>query len=235
VTPDDPWPDQPVIPEYVPRDLEELGWDAPRRPTRRDIDDQNTLLLRRQRLFRWAAQMTAWTFRQAPEVQKVVAFGSVAGPLKKEVPRFRDFRRFGIEVVHECQDLDLAVWVTDLDRLQQVKKAMNGGLSLMQETPYGGVASHQVDVHIFDAATDLYRGRLCHFKECPKPHKRECDVPRCGARLFLRQFAGYRFNQARFESEPKVLLFDRATGFVVPLPQFLPGYRLVEKDERTGQ
>ena len=30
----------------------------------------------------------------------------------KEIPRFSAFRRAGIEVWHECEDLDLAVWIS---------------------------------------------------------------------------------------------------------------------------
>ncbi len=85
---------------------------------------------------------------------------------------------------------------------------MNRGLSSVQNTPYGGVANHQVDVHLFEARSGAYRGRLCYFGECPKPGKRECFVPQCGAQPFLRQFAQYRFHPARFESEPKVVLYD---------------------------
>ena len=45
------------------------------------------------------------------EVQAVAVIGSVAKALRKEIPRFRDFRREGIEVWHECADLDLALWI----------------------------------------------------------------------------------------------------------------------------
>ena len=44
-----------------------------------------------------------------PEVHAVAVIGLVAKALWKEVPRFSDFRREGIEVWHECRDLDLAL------------------------------------------------------------------------------------------------------------------------------
>jgi hypothetical protein len=47
----------------------------------------------------------------------------------------------------------------------------------------------------------------------------QCLVPGCGAQPFLQQFERYRFNAARFEGEPKVTLFDRASGFLVRPPR----------------
>jgi len=119
--------------------------------------------------------------RELPEVERVAAFGAVAQPLKMEVPRFSQSRRQRIEVLHECVDLDLAVWLTGLSDLKRLKNAMSRGLSFLLDTHYRGVAHHQVDVHILDAVTGDYRGRLCGFWQCPKPGKRECHVRGCGA------------------------------------------------------
>jgi hypothetical protein len=136
-----------------------------------------------------------------------------------EVPRFREFRRYRIEVLHECADLDLAVWTANLPGLKELKRAMSGGLSVVENTAWGGVAHHQVDVHVFDAGGGAYRGRLCAFGQCPKPPKMQCLVPGCGEQPFLQQFEKYRFHSARFEGEPKVILFDRASGFLVRPPR----------------
>jgi hypothetical protein len=233
-----PWPDRPEIPELVIEDPfafeqddevdEDEGgaaWDdflfreRPHLPSDADIEGQNTILLRKQCLFRWAAQLIAIEMSTLPEVRKVAAFGAVSQPLEMEVPRFRDFRRYRIEVLHECADLDLAVWMSDLSQLRQLKNAMSRALSVIQNTPYGGVAHHQVDVHIFDEGTGAYRGRLCYFGQCPKPRKRECLVPGCGAQPFLQQFEKYRFNPGRFDFEPKSVLFDRTAGFLVKPPR----------------
>jgi hypothetical protein len=229
--PDYPWPDRPEIPEYIPDDLPEfeegvddLGWvlgfhESSEPPSEKETEDENTLMLRRQCRFRWAAQSIARALSERAEVQKVAAFGAVAQPLLMEVPRFRQFRRNRIEILHECADLDLAVWTTDLAQLALLKKALRRGLSLVQDTSYGGVAHHQVDLHVFEVDGKAYRGRLCIFGECPKAGKRECLVPGCGVQPFLRQFEHYRFNLARFEAAPKVILFDRASGFLVRAPR----------------
>ena len=235
--PDYPWPDRPEIPELVVYEDIEPEYDdddesAPewlrfgfrrddryQAPSKEDVDAQNSRMLRPQCLFRWAAQWIAIATRELPQVHKVGAFGAAARPLEMEVPRFRQFRRHQIEILHECADLDLAVWMADLSRLKELKRAMGRGLSMVQDTPYGGVAHHQVDVHILDAGSGAYRGRLCIFGQCPKPGKLDCLVPGCGAAPFLAQFPKYRFGAGRFEDDPRVVLFDRADGFVARPPR----------------
>lgn len=231
--PEHPWPDKPDIPELVLEDPSasefpedgDKGWvdstfeNKYARPSETDIEEQTILILRRQCLFRWGAQSIAIGMSELPEVRKVAAFGAVAQPLQMEVPRFSQFRRHRIEVPHECADLDLAVWTTDLSRLKALKSALNRGLSFVRDTPYGGIAHHQVDVHILDGVSGSYRGRLCIFGQCPKPGKSECRVPGCGAQPFLQQFDDYQFHPAQFEVEPKVILFDRAAAFLVRPPR----------------
>jgi hypothetical protein len=223
------WPDNPKmqpLPEYDPDELD-VPYGARRYepPGDADIDEQNTRMLRQQRLFRWAAQLIANFWSNLPDVQKVAAFGAVSQPLRKQIPRFEKFRRHGIKVLHECADLDLAVWVSGLDNLKALKKEMANALAFVQDTPYGGVAHHQVDVHFLDFASGDYRGRQCIFGQCPKDGKHECLVPRCGEKPFLRQFSQYCFNRARFEAEPKVVLFDRASRLLVEMPLIDGRYR----------
>ena len=57
------------------------------------IEKQNRLMLDRQRQFRMAADVVADAWTGFAEVQAVAVIGSVANPLWKEVPRFREFRR----------------------------------------------------------------------------------------------------------------------------------------------
>lgn len=74
-----------------------------------EIDDQNRHMLEQQRQFRKAADVMTDAWMTFAEVRAVSVIGSVAKPLWKEVPRFREFRRAGIEIWHECHDLDLAL------------------------------------------------------------------------------------------------------------------------------
>ena len=218
----DPWPDHPEMPDLPPLVIDDSELFAEtdfEPPSDAEIDEQSGLMRRRQRLFRWAAQAVAAAMSQIPEVEKVAAFGAVAKPLETEVPSFRRFRRHHIAVPHECADLDLAVWMNDFSQLTTLKNAMSRGLALVQDTPYGGVAHHQVDVHLFDSSTGEYRGRLCIFGQCPKPGKRECMVPGCGAQAFVQQVERFRFKPRLFDSAPKVILFDRGASFLVTLPR----------------
>lgn len=88
-------------------------------------------------------------------------FGSVARPLTREVPRFQPYRRLGIEQLHECKDVDLAVWITDLACLSDLGRARNQAVSQVAPAAGPGVAHHQVDIFLFDFASDTYLGRLC--------------------------------------------------------------------------
>lgn len=219
---DQPWPDVPEIPPAV---MEEADFDESflsrfEPPEDEDIEAEDAKALRNQRLFRWAAQAIAVLISKVPEVEKVAAFGSAAQPAERKASRFQPFRRYGIEVLHTCRDLDLAVWLTRMDRLRDLKRVMSLALEFVQHTPYGGgVAHHQVDVHLFSAETGEYAGRLCIFGQCPKRGKRECRVPNCGSQPFLQRFENYKFRMAQFERTPKVILFDRPAGFRVRFPQ----------------
>lgn len=173
------------------------------------LSEQNSLMLRQQRRFHLAAEAVALAMSDLPEVQKVALFGAVARPLKMEVPRFRFYRERRIPLLHECADADLAVWLTTMADLKALKTAIAHTLNALNNEPEGGVAHHQLDVHLFDAATESYRGRLCIFGQCPKPGKLQCFVPGCGASPFLQQFDGYRWSPRRFKAEQKIILLER--------------------------
>ena len=79
---------------------------------RAEIEEQNQRLLRLQQNFRRAADIVTDALMVFEEIEAIAVIGSVAKPLCKEVPRFREFRRAGIEVWHGCKDLDLAVWIS---------------------------------------------------------------------------------------------------------------------------
>lgn len=99
---------------WLPR---EGHWDAEIREDRS--------LARRQQEFRIAADYVAAALAQLPAVDRIVLFGSIARPLRKEIPRFAKFRRAGIELLHECKDVDLAVWVRDTRHLDTLRKTVS--------------------------------------------------------------------------------------------------------------
>jgi hypothetical protein len=175
----------------------------------KEIDDENRYLLERQANFRAAAEKVTGLLATHPAVERVMLFGSVASALKKEVPRFREFRRRGIAVWHECADVDLAVWVDDLACLPQLNK--------MRSRAVQGtfVAHHQVEIFVMEPRTNRYLGRLCIFGSCPKADKLERLIPGCGATKFLKLLRDFQFYADALSPEKSIVLFQRA-GAVVP-------------------
>jgi len=111
---------------------------------RAEIEEQNLLMLKRQHEFRMAADVVTEAWTAFAEVQAVAAIGSVAKALWKEVPRFREFRREGIEVWHECRDLDLALWVDSQERLNELRRATSRALRAAYEARTGvSIVDHQ--------------------------------------------------------------------------------------------
>jgi len=177
-------------------------------PDSQDIQEENQAMLNRQEQFRIAAKHVADSLSNIPELQKAVLFGSVARPLEKEVPRFRKFRRAGIAISHECQDVDMAVLVSDLSRLKAIQKARSQALNNLLAEKQIGVAHHQVDIFVIEPKTNRYLGRLCIFGSCPKG-KDKCRVPRCGESRFLQQHEGFKFESRDLDDETSVVLFER--------------------------
>jgi hypothetical protein len=191
---------------------DEFEFDFPSEPNDKDVSEENRAMKRRQAELRRAAEAVAEELAKLPQVEKVVLFGSVAVPLEKEVPRFREFRRAGIAIDHECKDVDLAVWVSDLDHLRALQKARGRALNELFQAEEIGVAHHQVDVFLMEPRSDRYLGRLCDFGQCPKEKKRDCLVEGCGRKPFLRQHEEFTFRPDSLAPDRSVVLFDRNQG-----------------------
>ena len=179
---------------------------------RAKIDEQNRFLLRTQHDFRRAADIVTDALMAFEEVEAIAVIGSVAKSLWKEVPRFAEFRRAGIEVWHECKDLDLAVWISSQNRLGALRRARDTALRRAYETGRGpGVANHQVDIFLIEPGTDRYLGRLCNFNQCPKG-KPPCEVPGCGAMAFNKRVDGFVPHADLLASAAYAMLYRRGTG-----------------------
>lgn len=187
------------------------------------IAEENAMLLRRYREFRGAADAVVAAWRQRPEVAAVALIGSLAVSPWKEVARHSPYRRAQIRLWHECKDVDLAVWLTDLGDLDGLRRAKDRALRQLFEETGTGVASHQLDVFILDPGTDRYLGRLCRFNRCPKG-KLECLVPGCGTAKFLQQHADFQWRPESLAEDRIARLFDHAGGRIaraadLPLPE----------------
>jgi hypothetical protein len=176
------------------------------------IEEQNRFMLKLQREFRIAADVVTDAWMAYSEVQAVAVIGSVARPLWKEVPRFREFRRERIEVWHECADLDLALWLDSQARHGQLRRAAVQALRKAYESGRGvSVASHQLDVFLFEPGTDRHLGRLCEFSACPKG-KPDCLVPGCGAIPFNKRVAEFVPSADLLAPAGHAMLYRRGAG-----------------------
>jgi len=179
---------------------------------RAKIDEQNRYLLRQQHDFRKAADIVTNALMAFEEVEAIAVIGSVAKPLWKEVPRFREFRNAGIEVWHECKDLDLAVWISSQHRLAALRRARDRALSEAYRAGTGpGTANHQVDVFLIEPGTNEYLGRLCNFSACPKD-KPQCSVPGCGTIPFNKRHEGFVPDSDLLAPAPFSTLYRRGSG-----------------------
>lgn len=170
--------------------------------------------MRRQREFRQAADVIVNAFAKFPEITAIGITGSVAKPLWKEVPRFRPFRRAGVEIWHECFDVDLAVWMKPINRLNELRRAKDAALRDAYLSDVGiSVASHQAHIFLFEPQTDRYLGRLCNFNTCPKD-KPACDVPGCGTVAFNRVLENFELKPELLETARKSMLYERGTGII---------------------
>lgn len=176
------------------------------------IREQNAYMLRRQHQFRMAADVVTGAFMKFDEVEAVALIGSVARPLWKEVPRFREFRRAGIEIWHECKDLDLAVWLSSLHGLNSLRRARD--LALRDAYLAGtevSTASHEVDIFLIEPGTDRYIGRLCSYNECPKG-KPDCEVPGCGDIPFNKIHENFKVWDSLLAPASNTMLYRRGEG-----------------------
>lgn len=179
---------------------------------RAKIEEENNRMARRQRELRMAADVVTKCWLRFPEVRAIAVIGSVAKPLRKEVPRFSEFRKQRIEIWHECGDLDLALWLDSQHRLGELRRARDVALRDAFANGVGiSVANHQVDVFLFEPHSDRYLGRLCSFNECPKG-KPACLVPGCGAIPFNKHIAEFVPRADLLASAADTMLYRRGTG-----------------------
>ena len=174
-----------------------------------EIHEADQRMLRHQTGFRNAARAVAGHLAAMPEVQQVRVFGSVALPLWKEVPHDPRLRHRNIRIYHECANIDLAVRVTSPIAADLMRKVCSRVVAdLNEQEIYLNIAHHTFSTHLIDDATSRYLGMVCHFNRCPK-HKRECQVPGCGATPFVQILPRFRLKSHRLNESNSQVLFQR--------------------------
>jgi hypothetical protein len=169
---------------------------------------QNTYNKRRYYEFRIAAYYIAKEFSDIAIIEKIAIIGSIAPPLIKESPHFK---QSGADEWHFSKDLDLAVWFNapinqEILRELQVKRV--SGLPHLTSEMKITFAHHQVEIFCFDLANH-YLGCVCIFKTCPKPGKDECRVSNCGKIPLLQQHQDFHFNLKGLEQNQIILVFQK--------------------------
>ena len=92
-------------------------------PTKAAIVAEERGLLEWQRVFRFVADRVTAALAQCRSVDAIALIGSVACPLRREVPRFAPYKQLRLPIAHECKDVDLAAWVSRLDGLDELRRA----------------------------------------------------------------------------------------------------------------
>jgi hypothetical protein len=193
----------------------------PRSPSKAAIAAEERRLLGQQRDFRMAADRVTAALGQCPEVEAVALIGSVAGPLRREVPRYAPYRRLGLAIAHECKDLDLAAWVSRLDGLDELRRARVRAVGEIIAECGFGPAVHQIEIFLLEPGTNRYLGRLCYFRQCPAD-KHDCLNAGCGRHPFLKQLDGFSFWPAAISEGASVRLYDRTAGGIIAQAIDLP-------------
>jgi hypothetical protein len=195
--------------------------DMPRTPTKATIAAEESGLLERQRAFRTAADRVAVALAECRDVEAIALIGSVARPLWREVPRFAPYRQLRLPIAHECKDVDLAVWVSRIDGLEDLRRARSRAVGQIVAEQGHGPAVHEVEVFLLEPDTDRYLGRLCYFRQCPAD-KRDCFAPGCGRHRFLKQHDGFSFWPKAIAEGAAHPLYDRRGGGIVARAIDLP-------------
>jgi hypothetical protein len=177
-------------------------------------------------MFRLVADRITAALAQCRDVEAIALIGSLARPLRREVPRFAPYRQLHLPIAHECKDVDLAAWVSRLDRLDDLRRARGRAVEeIVAEHGGHGPAVHEIEVFLLEPGTNRYLGRLCFFRQCPAG-KRDCLAAGCGHQPFLKQQNGFLFWPEAIAEGAAIRLYDRTGGGIIAhagdLPLLIP-------------
>jgi hypothetical protein len=193
----------------------------PRTPTKATIAKEERRLLERQQVFRLVADRLTAALAQCGDLEALALIGSVARPLRREVPRFAPYKQLRVPIAHECKDVDLAVWISRADGLDELRRTRGRVLNEIVAERGNGAAVHEIDVFLLDPSTNRYLGWLCYFRQCPAA-KRDCLAAGCGHLQFLKQHDEFSFWPQAIDEGAAVRLYDRIGGGITEQAVDLP-------------
>jgi|SRR4051794_32450686 len=192
-----------------------------RTPTKAIIAAEERGLLERQRVFRLVADRITAALTWCEDVEAIALIGSVARPLRREVPRFAPYKQLRLPIAHECKDVDLAAWVSRVDRLDELRRARGRVIKELVDEQGHGPAVHEIEIFLLEPSTNRYLGRLCYFRQCPAG-KRDCQAVGCGQHQFLKQHDEFSFWPEAIAEGVAIQLYDRSGGGMIAQAVDLP-------------
>ncbi len=141
----------------------------------------------------------AWVNPATPKEFKVI------NPATEEVA--------GVISMGSAKDVDLAVWVSRLDELDELRRARGSAVGEIVAERGHGPAVHEIEVFLLEPGTNSYLGRLCYFRQCPAG-KRDCLADGCGREPFLKQHDESSFYPDAVAESAAVRLYDRGGGIM---------------------
>jgi hypothetical protein len=138
-----------------------------RTPTKAAIRGEERGLLERQRVLCFVGDRMAAVLVQCRVIEAIALIGSVAGPMRREVPRFAPHKQLRLSIARECKDVDIAVSVSRLDGLDELRRARGRVVGGIVAECDHGPAIYKIEFFLLEPATNPYLGRLCYCRQCP--------------------------------------------------------------------
>ncbi len=158
-----------------------------------------------------AAKSVSLELAKLSFIKHVALIGSVAcgGKNVEEIehstkpePAWR--RKLAKKGIPTFLDLDLAVWVDRKLDLDMARRALvSGWKSYLLEHEHG-ISNNEFDVFLLNCETNEYLGNLCHFRQCPKEGKKDCEVTGCGEPRFLKKYQDFSLDPDAIRKEHRI-------------------------------
>ena len=150
------------------------------------------------------ARMLAECLAPFPEVRKIVLFGEFALPPSRVPNPAKPGERGPF---HLPRDLDLALWISSAENLTHMRR-LRAKIVDDRSNKKIMYSAERFRLHLFDAATSEYMGRLCTHGSCPGKQP-DCQNDGCGQPAFVKPFSELALAEHSFDARNCQTLFER--------------------------